>query len=46
MNRTIWQLVSLRTAEDEQLHQVKRMISAVLDLFSKLKRVRSSGYFW
>ena len=33
-----WQLVSLRTAEDEQLHQVKRMIRGsaqhvVLDLF-------------
>ena len=40
----------LRTAEDEQLHQVKRMIRGVghvvLDLFSNLKFVRSSGYFW
>ena len=28
-NRTIQLLVSLRTAEDEQLHQVKRMIRGI-----------------
>ena len=28
-NRTIQLLVSLRTAEDEQLHQVKRMIGGI-----------------
>ena len=33
-NRTIWQLVSLRTAEDEQLHQVKRMRGIGHVLFS------------
>ena len=38
-------LVSLRTAEDEQLHQVKRMIRGIVDQFSNLKFERSSGYF-
>ena len=50
-NRTIHQLVSLRTAEDEHLHQVKRMIRGigqrvVLDYCQILKRVTSTGYFW
>ena len=43
-------LVSFRIAEDEQLPQVKRMIRGivarvVLDPFSNLKLVKSSGYF-
>ena len=40
LNRTIWQLVSLRVAEDEQLYQVRRT-----DLFLNFNWVRCSGYF-
>ena len=50
-NRTIWAKVSLKIAETEQLHQVKRMIGGigghvVLNPFSNLKMGKIQKFLW